>query len=119
MGRPSHPIVWTSDDREVAKGSNINVRMFPDDLAHPATSIALATGAVVSREEVLISLLHRLRVRLEQIDAGFPELMKAWATRCVLTGNQIELESNGRLTTGCMEGLSANGELLVRTPGGL
>lgn len=108
-----------SDFVIVGIGLNINVRMFPDNLAHPATSIALETGAAVSREEVLVSLLHRLRVRLEQIDAGFPELMKAWATRCVLTGNQIELESNGRLTTGCMEGLSANGELLVRTPGGL
>jgi len=103
----------------VGIGLNINVTVFPDDLAHPATSLALETGASVSREEVLISLLQRLRVRLGQIETGFSELMKAWATRCVLTGNDIVLESNGELITGRMEGLSANGELLLRTPEGV
>ena len=103
----------------VGIGLNINVTAFPDGLAHPATSIALETGRVVSREEVLVSLLQRLRVRLDQIDSGFPDLMKAWSARCVLTGNDIELESNGEIITGRMEGLSANGELLLRTPDGL
>jgi len=103
----------------VGIGLNINVTAFPDDLAHPATSIALETGESVSREEVLISLLQRLRVRLDQIDRGYPELMKAWATRCVLTGHEVELESGGQLIAGRMEGLTANGELLLRTPGGL
>ncbi|MEJ6643010.1 MAG: biotin--[acetyl-CoA-carboxylase] ligase [Akkermansiaceae bacterium] len=103
----------------VGVGLNINVPAFPEGLAHPATSIALETGGPVSREEVLISVLQRLRVRLDQIDTGFPELMKAWSTRCVLTGNDIELESNGQIMTGRMEGISANGELLLRTPAGL
>ncbi|YCM43682.1 biotin--[acetyl-CoA-carboxylase] ligase [Verrucomicrobiaceae bacterium 227] len=103
----------------VGIGLNINVAEFPDDLAHPATSIALESGKSVSREEVLVSLLQRLRVRLDQIGAGFPELLKAWSTRCVLSGYEIELESGGEIITGRMEGLSSKGELLVHTPDGV
>lgn len=103
----------------VGIGLNINVTAFPEDLVHPATSLALEAGGPVSREEVLVLLLQRLRVRLEQIDAGFPELLKAWATRCVLTGNEVILESRGEFLAGTVEGLSPNGELLLRTPDGL
>lgn len=100
-------------------GLNINVRSFPEGLAHPATSLALETGGDHSREEVLISILKRLRVRLDQIDRGFDDMLSSWRTRCVLTGKKVTLEVNDERWVGRVEGLSSNGELLVQTAAGL
>ena len=100
-------------------GLNINVLSFPEGLAHPATSIALEVGGVVSREEVLIKMLQRLRIRLDQIDRGFSELLRAWSARCVLTGHEVVLECGGEQRKGQVEGISTGGELLLRTSTGV
>ena len=103
----------------VGVGLNVNVVEFPNGLAHPATSLALELGEKVSREEVLVSCLQRLLLRLDQIGAGFGDLMEEWSTRCVLVGNDVRLDAGGVLKTGRVEGLSSQGELLLRTEEGL
>jgi BirA family biotin operon repressor/biotin-[acetyl-CoA-carboxylase] ligase len=103
----------------VGVGMNINVTEFPEGLAHPATSLALELGEEVSREEVLVSCLKKLEGRLAQIGPGFGGLLKAWSTRCVLTGNDVRLDAGGVLKTGRVEGVSQQGELLLRTTSGL
>lgn len=100
-------------------GLNVNTIDFPEDLAHPATSIALEKGEQVSREEVLLSILDRLSVRTRQIGASFPELLSAWNTRCVLRDQKITLQTNGLLKNGVMVGVSPNGELLLKTETGI
>lgn len=99
-------------------GLNVNTKDFPKGLAHPATSIALEKGAPVSREHVLIALLERLSFRTRQIGAPFPELLKAWNTRCVLRGRAVSLETNGETRTGMMRGVAPGGELLLETKNG-
>ena len=103
----------------VGVGLNINVTEFPETLAHPATSLALEGGERVSREEVLVACLQRLHLRLGQIGAGFGDVLEAWSTRCVLTGNDVRLEVGGVTQTGRVAGVSPQGELLLRTPLGL
>ena len=103
----------------VGVGLNVNVTEFPEGLDHPATSLALELGERCSREEVLVSCLRRLHLRLDQIGVGFGDLLDEWSTRCVLTGNDVRLDAGGVLKTGRVEGVSSQGELMLRTQGGL
>lgn len=103
----------------VGVGLNVNVREFPDGLAHPATSLALELGEAISREEVLLTCLHRLELRLAQIGAEFGQLLDAWSSRCVLTGNDVRLDAGGFRKTGRVIGVSPQGELLLRTATGI
>ncbi len=103
----------------VGVGMNINVTEFPEGLAHPATSLALELGRTVSREEVLVSCLKKLEGRIGQIGLGFGDLLESWSTRCVLTGNDVRLNAGGVLKTGRVEGISSQGELILRTATGL
>ncbi len=103
----------------VGVGLNINVRDFPESLAHPATSLMLECGERVSREEVLVSCLQRLDLRLDQIGGGFEDLLESWSTRCVLTGKDVRLDVGGDLKTGRVEGVSPRGELLLRSSAGM
>ena len=98
----------------VGVGVNVNVREFPEDLDFPATSLVLELGRKVSREEVLVSCLQRLEVRLDQIDGDFEEILTAWSERCVLTGRVVSMEIGGQQKTGLVEGISNRGELLLR-----
>lgn len=103
----------------VGVGLNVNVTEFPDGLAHPATSLALELGEKVSREEVLVACLQRLQLRLDQIGAGFGDLLDDWSTRCVLTGNDVRMDAVGEVKTGRVEGISSQGELLLRSSKGV
>ncbi|MDE0861569.1 MAG: biotin--[acetyl-CoA-carboxylase] ligase [Akkermansiaceae bacterium] len=107
------------DSVVIGIGLNINTLKFPEDLVHPATSIALENGEVAEREAVLVAILDRLRIRSRQIGSSFSELLETWNTRCVLRGKRVTLQTNGTRKTGVIEGLSANGELLLRTAEGL
>lgn len=103
----------------VGVGLNVNVEVFPEGLAHPATSLALELGAQISREEVLVNCLRRLELRLAQIGPDFKELLEAWSARCVLTGNDVRLDAGGILKTGRVVGVSPQGELVLHTAKGV
>ena len=100
-------------------GLNVNVKAFPDGLAFPATSLALELGEEISREEVLVSCLRRLELRLAQIESNFEELIDSWSTRCVLAGNDVRLDVGGITKVGRVVGVSSQGELLLRTKIGI
>jgi BirA family biotin operon repressor/biotin-[acetyl-CoA-carboxylase] ligase len=103
----------------VGVGVNVNVKVFPAGLAHPATSLAIELAGDISREEVLVTCLNRLELRLTQIGSGFEELLEAWLARCVLSGNDVRLDAGGISKTGRVVGVSPRGELLLRTTSGI
>ena len=103
----------------VGVGVNVNVKVFPAGLAHPATSLAIELAGDISREEVLVTCLSRLELRLTQIGSGFEELLEAWLARCVLSGNDVRLDAGGISKTGRVVGVSPRGELLLRTTSGI
>ncbi|MGD1978638.1 MAG: biotin--[acetyl-CoA-carboxylase] ligase [Akkermansiaceae bacterium] len=103
----------------VGVGVNVNVGEFPGDLDFPATSLVMELGNQELREEVLVSCLKRLRVRLGQLGSGFDEVIRAWSERCVLTGRVVTLDAGGKSKTGTVEGISDGGELLLRGVNGV
>ena len=103
----------------VGVGVNVNVTRFPEGLEFPATSLALETGRMERREAVLVSCLDRLRLRLRQSEEEFEAVRQAWSERCVLTGKVVTMDVGGQRKTGTVEGLAANGELLLRGSDGL
>ena len=109
--------------RYLILGVGVNVNMqaeqFPDDLRYPASSLAIASGAQVSR-------LLFTRTLLEQVDRlynqyqreGFEPIMQAWQEYFVLTGQQVEVDCQGRLLRGRVVGLDEDGALLLQLSDG-
>jgi BirA family biotin operon repressor/biotin-[acetyl-CoA-carboxylase] ligase len=102
-------------------GINVHQRTFPADLATPATSLDVATGRRVSRQALLVALLHALE--REAAAVADPELAKEIPARVEaasswVRGRRIEVHGP-QACTGTTAGLDANGFLRVVTGGGI
>jgi len=109
----------SGDSVIVGIGLNVSIESFPEELAHPATSILLETGKCVAREEVIAVVVERVLARADQIEGGFDGIIKSWNTRCALRDHLVTLLVGGLRKQGRVEGLSPNGELLLRSAEGL
>ncbi|MBX3741513.1 MAG: biotin--[acetyl-CoA-carboxylase] ligase [Akkermansiaceae bacterium] len=103
----------------VGIGLNVNTLTFPDEVSAIATSLALEAGGEVSRAEVLAAIIRRLSLRRHQIGTEFPEAINSIRLRCVLTGQEVSLTAASGPLSGTVEGISPQGELLLRTSDGL
>ncbi len=102
-------------------GVNLNMRaeQFPDDLRYPATSLAIASGKVVSRLAFTRSLLQELDALYQlYLEEGSAPVFTAWTELCDLTGKRVQVDCNNLLIEGTMVGLGDDGALLVRTSAG-
>ncbi len=102
-------------------GVNLNMRaeQFPDDLRYPATSLAIASGKVVSRLAFTRSLLQELDAIYQlYLEQGSAPVFTAWTELCDLTGKRVQVDCNNLLIEGTMVGLGDDGALLVRTSAG-
>ncbi|MGP8252614.1 MAG: biotin--[acetyl-CoA-carboxylase] ligase [Terracidiphilus sp.] len=102
-------------------GINVHQRIFPDDLATPATSLDLATGRRVSRQALLVALLCALeREAAAVVD---PKLAKEIPARIEAASSWVRgrrVDVHGPQTfRGTTAGLDANGFLRVETAGGV
>lgn len=96
----------------VAVGIGVNLRQtaFPDDLATRATSVRLATGVDVDRDDALHALLAaftRWRGRLEQ--EGFGPLRDRWLADSDTIGRAVDIDG----VRGVAVDLAPDGALLV------
>ena len=109
IGERSEPLV-------IGVGINVNRREFPPDLAHPASSLALLTGATVARSAVLAAFLNRLEPWLDQFVAAGPgPLVRALHARLALVGERATCGDQ----EGIVEGVAVSGALRLRTPAGV
>lgn len=99
----------------VGIGLNVNTHHFPEGIREIATSLQMETAMEISRAEVLLAIIRRFSIRRGQIDADFPTLVQAVSTRCVLTGKLISLLTADGARRGIMDGISPNGELILKT----
>jgi len=102
-------------------GVNLNMRrdQFPQDLRYPATSVALEKGETVSRAAFARSLLRHLdELYALYLDKGIAPVLKAWEAYFDLLGRRVEVDYHDRCVQGVVEGLDADGVLLLRLADG-
>ena len=103
-------------------GCGVNVNQEAADLAglgRPATSLRLAAGRPVHRGELLVICLERFDVWLV-VDAAerAARLRRAWEDRLWARGRAVRLRDQGRDFTAVIDGLAADGSLVVRLDNG-
>lgn len=109
--------------RYLILGIGVNVNMqadqFPNDLRYPATSLAMVSGAEVSRLLFTRNLLEQIDRLYHQYQLeGFEPIMQTWQDYFVLTGQQVEVDCQGRLLHGQVVGLDEDGALLLQMTDG-
>ena len=115
-GRKCAGILVTADGVAalVGVGVNVNHQQFPEELAELAASVRLATGMVVSREELLVGLLGAIdehsRLPPEQIRARFA------GASSYFEGLRVEIDDTGMRGVTC--GLDTDGFLLLKLDDG-
>lgn len=102
-------------------GVNLNMQaeQFPKDLRYPATSLAIACGAPVSRLDFTRALLQEVdRLYTLYLTVGSEPILSAWTELCEMTGSKVQVDCNDVRIEGVMTGLGEDGALLVRTAAG-
>jgi BirA family biotin operon repressor/biotin-[acetyl-CoA-carboxylase] ligase len=87
-----------------------------EELSRTATSLELAAGTEVDRDQVLEALFGRLAERLEDLAHGrTEELLDRYRERDALTGKAITWTGSDEARTGTVQGIDQNGNLVVLT----
>jgi len=102
-------------------GVNLNMQpeQFPADLRYPATSLAIETGAPVSRADFARRLLQHLdALYREYLTEGFEPVRRAWQGYFRLVGRTVEVDCQERILGGAVVGIDDDGALLLETAEG-
>lgn len=99
----------------VGIGLNVNSEEFPEEVAGIATSMRIEAEREFSRADVLGEIVRRFATRRRQIGQDFDAITAAVASRCVLTGHRVILNTSGGPLSGTVEGIAPGGELLLQT----
>lgn len=102
-------------------GVNVSAGPPPGVARYPATSLADACGAPVSRLALLRAFVERLDHWHERLRAGrFDELFTAWRNRLHTLGREVEVSVGETVLRGFAEDVAPDGALLLRNiDGGL
>jgi BirA family biotin operon repressor/biotin-[acetyl-CoA-carboxylase] ligase len=97
----------------VGVGLNVNTRLdeAPGEIARMATSLAELAGKPLEKDDILRSILGRCAPMLHALSREDPVLAERWASRDVLLGQDISVDSGGTLLTGRALGVTARGGL--------
>ncbi|MSR56394.1 MAG: biotin--[acetyl-CoA-carboxylase] ligase [Planctomycetaceae bacterium] len=108
--------------RRLVLGMGVNVNNSlaesPPEIQSVGTALCDATGLEFDRTQVLLAWLDRFSANLSALAADSPALPAGWQSRCVLTGQTIELQAGDRAVRGVCRGIDVDGALLVDTPTG-
>lgn len=99
-------------------GLNLNYRAetMPETLRQRATSMADMAGENLSRETVLVRLIHDLdRCYGELEESGFAALRPRWETHFGLRGRRVRVELGDQTIIGRAQGIDHEGALIVET----
>ena len=102
-------------------GLNVNYRAeaMPETLRRRATSMADMAGEKLSRETVLVRLIHDLdRCYGELEESGFAALRPRWEEHFGLRGRRIRVELGAQTIIGRAQGIDSKGALIVETDDG-
>ena len=99
-------------------GLNVNYRAeaMPETLYRRATSMADGAGENLSRETVLVRLIHDLdRCYGELEESGFAALRPRWEVHFGLRGRRVKVELGDQTIIGRAQGIDHEGALIVET----
>lgn len=99
-------------------GLNVNYRAeaMPETLRRRATSMADAAGEKLSRETVLVRLIHDLdRCYGELEESGFAALRPRWEEHFGLRGRRVRVELGAQTIIGRAQGIDSQGALILET----
>lgn len=104
----------------VILGIGVNVNMsaaqFPEELRHPATSLALESGAKVDRTEFAKVMLQELdSLYALFLQEGYAPARREWLERSSLAGALVTVTDNGSVRSGRVSGIDEYGALLLDT----
>ncbi|MBZ5681290.1 MAG: biotin--[acetyl-CoA-carboxylase] ligase [Acidobacteriia bacterium] len=107
----------------VGVGLNVNQASFPEEIAHEATSLRMASGTEWSRVELAAALLKSLDREYRELIA-VPEsrasILRRFADRSSwVRGKAVRIDDNGSPYNGTTEGLDERGFLRLRTEQGV
>ncbi len=103
------------DGIAVVLGIGINVNVEPADLPPGATSLSAVVGKLLSRDELLRTVLTQLNSAYYAFakTAGRPDL-SGWTRRAALVGERVRVADGPAQYSGEMLGIDDDGALLVR-----
>ncbi len=107
----------------IALGVGINVNMplnmLPDDIRSFAASLKAETGENINRVQLLGGVLTKLEYWYKILLEGRREaLLNEWMILNSTIGNKVSVKTRGTVISGKAEGISNNGELLLRLSSG-
>lgn len=97
---------------------NLTAEEMPAEILAIATSLRIETERTWDREHLLQDILQRLASRAEQAAQDFGTVLKAVASRSLLIGKRVSLQSNQAEHHGEVVGLTAQGGLLFQADDG-
>jgi BirA family biotin operon repressor/biotin-[acetyl-CoA-carboxylase] ligase len=102
-------------------GLNLNLAAeeIPPELRGTAISVRIATGRVCDRAAVAAALFNRLNTRYMETEAhGFASIRPAYEGYLALKGKRVTVVEVGSRVAGIVEGIDADGALLLSTEAG-
>jgi BirA family biotin operon repressor/biotin-[acetyl-CoA-carboxylase] ligase len=100
-------------------GINVNQMKFPPEFADRATSLKLVTGKTVERERLLRSVLEHFETLYRSARAEhYREIPRLWVSTSRMVGSRVEVETEGRILQGRVEGIAQDGGLRLLTASG-
>jgi BirA family biotin operon repressor/biotin-[acetyl-CoA-carboxylase] ligase len=97
-------------------GINVNHTAFPGDVASLATSLRLAAGRPLRREEILLALLPAIDTIVAQDKAAILAAFSHLSSYA--SGRRVEVQQPDGILTGTTMGLDPDGFLIVRQDDG-
>ncbi len=103
----------------IGLNANQQIRDFPEDIRHRATSIREEIKRPVKRVELLQRLLLQLELRYRQLLSGeYNEIIERVRSLSLVIGHDIEVDNGAGKMRGKAIGIDDNGILLLRDPQG-
>jgi len=102
-------------------GINVNQSAFPEEIAEIATSLRMAAGRPVSREDLLVALLESLDRHIEVLlKQGVAAVLRLFTSASsYVAGRRVTVEQADKLLHGVTDGLDENGFLYLLQDSGV
>ena len=95
-------------------GLNLNAKKLPEGLLQPASSIRLQYGKYINVLEAVNCILDEFEIQYNSLITDPTAFLKEYARFCVSLGRHVTVNDGEKVRYGVGDGLSPNGQLIVR-----